>query len=403
MKLLNLETFQKAEKALRDDILETGLIYSESFTQKTGNRVWFKPENMQLTGAYKIRGAMNKISCLSPEQRERGLITSSAGNHAQGVAYAARRFHAKATIVMPETTPLVKINSTKAYGAEIVLHGNLYDDAYEYAMQLAEKNGYEFIHPFNDLDVAAGQGTLAFEILRDLPEVDVILVPVGGGGLIAGVATLAKILKPEITIIGVEPSGAACMLRSLREGEVTSLMKVETIADGVAVRTPGDVVFPYVKEFVDDIITIDDPKLVDVFLDMMENHKMIVENAGLLSVAALKYIDMRDKNVVAILSGGNMDVITISSLVQHGLRNRGRIFSFCTFLPDRPGELHRISGIIAREKGNIIELEHNQFVDINRNSSTGLELRITLEAFGHEHKNMILVALSQEGYTIKAG
>ncbi|MDR3108692.1 MAG: threonine ammonia-lyase [Planctomycetaceae bacterium] len=395
--MLTLEKFRQAADVLRGVIFDTALFCSKPFSQ-TGNNVWFKPENMQLTGAYKIRGALYKVSMLSPEQRKRGLITASAGNHAQGLAYAAQHYGAKATIVMPETTPLVKVNNTKAYGANVVLTGNIYDDAHSHAVKLADENGYEFVHPFNDIDIAAGQGTLAFEILKALPETDVILVPVGGGGLIAGLATLAKELKPDVSVIGVEPSGAACVKMSLRAGKVMSLQKVETIADGVAVRTPGDVVFPYIQRYVDDIITIDDKKLVDVFLDMMESHKMIVENAGLLSVAALKYLNVKGKNVVALLSGGNMDVITISSLVQHGLRNRGRIFTFSVCLPDRPGELHRISGIVARERGNIIKLEHNQFVDINRNSDRGTELRVTLEAFGHEHKNIILTALSQEGY-----
>jgi threonine dehydratase len=400
MQELTIEKFRQAETVLRDIILNTGLIYSKPFTQQTGNNIWFKPENMQLTGSYKIRGALYKVSTLSQEQHQRGLITASAGNHAQGLGFASQYYGANAVIVMPETTPLVKVNNTKAFGVQVVLAGNIYDDAYAHALQTAQEHGYEFVHPFNDPDIAAGQGTLAFEILRSLPETDIILVPVGGGGLVAGIATLAKLLKPSITIIGVEPSGAACMKMSLKEGKVTSLHKVETIADGVAVRTPGDKIFPYVQKYVDDIITIDDPKLVDVFLDMMESHKMIVENAGLLPVAALKYLDVKNKNVVALLSGGNMDVITISSLVQHGLRNRGRVFTFSVRLPDRPGELHRISGIIAQERGNIIELQHNQFVDINRNSDKGTELVVTLEAFGHEHKNTIMTALSQEGYDV---
>ena len=398
--MLTLDKFQAAEKVLRSVILDTALVSSSFFSKQTGNNVWFKPENMQLTGAYKIRGALYKVSLLSPQQRDRGLITASAGNHAQGIGFAAQHFNAKATIVMPETTPIVKVNNTKAYGVHVVLTGNIYDDAYAHALKLAEDQGLEFVHPFNDLDIAAGQGTLAFEILRSLPETDIILVPVGGGGLIAGLATLAKIIKPEIQIIGVEPFGGACMKMSMKAGQVTTLQKVETIADGVAVRTPGDIVFPYVQKYVDDIITIEDSKLVDVFLDMMENHKMVVENAGLLAVAALKCLDVQGKNVVALLSGGNMDVITISSLVQHGLRIRGRIFTFAVRLPDRPGELHRIAGIIAKERGNIVELQHNQFVDINRNSDRGTELVVTVEAFGNEHKNSILTALSQEGYYI---
>ena len=397
--MLTLEKFEAAEAVLKNVILDTGLVHSPFFSKQTGNNVWFKPENMQLTGAYKIRGALFKVSLLSPTQWDQGLITASAGNHAQGVGFAARHFNAKATIVMPETTPLVKVNNTRAYGVHVVLAGNIYDDAYAHALQLADELHQEFVHPFNDLDIAAGQGTLAFEILKAMPETDIILVPIGGGGLIAGVATLVKMFRPDIQVIGVEPSGAACMKASFKAGRIAPLHKVETIADGVAVRTPGDIVFPYVKKYVDEILTIDDLKLVDVFLDMMENHKMVVENAGLLSVAALKCLGVRGKNVVAILSGGNMDVLTISSLVQHGLRLRGRIFTFRVRLPDRPGELYRIAGIIAKERGNIVELQHNQFVDINRHSDKGTELVVTIESFGNEHKNMILSALSQEGYS----
>jgi len=397
--MLTLKKFQAAESVLRDVILDTGLVFSPFFSKQTGNDVWFKPENMQLTGAYKIRGALYKVSLLSPLQRENGLITASAGNHAQGIGFAAQHFNAKATIVMPETTPLVKVNNTKTYGVQVILQGHIYDDAYDHALKLAEEHKLEFVHPFNDLDIAAGQGTLAFEILRALPETDIILVPVGGGGLIAGLATLAKMLKPGVQIVGVEPSGAASVKTSMKSGQITSLHKVETIADGVAVRTPGDVVFPYIMQYVDDIITIEDSKLVGVFLDMMESHKMVVENAGLLAAAALKYLGVQGKKVVALLSGGNMDVITISSLVQHGLRLRGRIFTFRVRLPDRPGELYRIAGIIAQERGNIVELRHNQFVDINRTSDKGTELVVTVEAFGIEHKNTILTALSQEGYS----
>ena len=400
--MLTLDKFYEAESVLQNVILDTGLVFSRYFTQQTGNNVYFKPENMQLTGAYKIRGALYKASLLSAQQREYGFITASAGNHAQGVGFAAQHFNAKATIVMPETTPLVKVNNTKAYGVKVILHGNIYDDAYEHALKLAEEHQFEFVHPFNDLDIAAGQGTLALEILKALPGTDIILVPVGGGGLIAGLATLAKMFKPGIQIIGVEPAGAACVKQSLDAGMITSLNKVETIADGVAVRTPGSIVFPYIQKYVDDIITIEDSQLVEVFLDMMESHKMVVENAGLLAAAAIKVLPDRgvqNKNVVALLSGGNMDVITISSLVQHGLRLRDRIFTFRVRLPDRPGELYRIAGIIAKMRGNIVELQHNQFVDINRTSDKGTELVVTVESFGTEHKNTILTALSREGYS----
>lgn len=351
---------------------------------------------MQVTGAYKIRGAYYKISTLTQEEKAKGLITASAGNHAQGVAYAAQAAGVEATIVMPTTTPLVKVNNTKDYGAKVVLHGETFDDAAELAATLSQEEGLTYIHPFNDPVIATGQGTIAYEIISDLPDTDVILVPIGGGGLASGIATLAKLLKPTVKVIGVEPSGAASMKASVEAGKIVTLDHIETIADGVAVKTPGDQIFPYIQQNIDDIITIDDDELVDAFLDMMEKHKMIVENAGLLPIAALYHLDCKGKNVVPVLSGGNMDVITIASLVQHGLINRGRVFTFSVQLPDRPGELLRVAGIVARENGNIIKLEHNQFVNINRQS--GVELRVTLEAFGHTHKASILNAMKAEGY-----
>lgn len=397
--MLTLEKFEEASEVVQNVTLETKLRYSEYFTEQTGNRVWFKPENLQYTGAYKVRGAYYKISTLSEEERSRGLITASAGNHAQGVAYAAKIFGCKAVIVMPTTTPLIKINRTKSYGAEVVLYGNVYDESYDYAMKLAEEEGYTFIHPFNDLDVAAGQGSIAMEIVKELPTVDYILCPIGGGGLCAGVSTLAKMLNPKIKVIGVEPEGANCMQKSIENGEVTTLPNVNTIADGTAVKTPGDEVFPYIRDNVDEIITVADDELIGAFLDMIENHKMVVENSGLLTVAALKHLNVKGKKVVAILSGGNMDVITMSSVVQHGLIQRGRIFTVSVLLPDKPGELVKVASVIADQKGNVVKLEHNQFVSINRNSA--VELRITLESFGHEHKNQILQALEENGYRPK--
>lgn len=397
--MLTLEKFEEASEVVQNVTLETKLRYSEYFTEQTGNRVWFKPENLQYTGAYKVRGAYYKISTLSEEERSRGLITASAGNHAQGVAYAAKIFGCKAVIVMPTTTPLIKINRTKSYGAEVVLYGNVYDESYDYAMKLAEEEGYTFIHPFNDLDVAAGQGSIAMEIVKELPTVDYILCPIGGGGLCAGVSTLAKMLNPKIKVIGVEPEGANCMQKSIENGEVTTLPNVNTIADGTAVKTPGDQVFPYIRDNVDEIITVADDELIGAFLDMIENHKMVVENSGLLTVAALKHLNVKGKKVVAILSGGNMDVITMSSVVQHGLIQRGRIFTVSVLLPDKPGELVKVASVIADQKGNVVKLEHNQFVSINRNSA--VELRITLESFGHEHKNQILQALEENGYRPK--
>lgn len=397
--MLTLEKFEEATELVKRVTNPTKLIYSDYLSEQSGGKVYLKPENMQHTGAYKIRGAYYKISTLTEEERERGLITASAGNHAQGVAYAAKKFGCRATIVMPTVTPLIKVNRTKSYGADVVLYGDVYDDSYAYACELAEKNGYTFVHPFNDLDVATGQGTIAMEIVQELPTVDYILVPVGGGGLITGVATLAKMLNPKIKVIGVEPSEAASMTAALAAGEVVELESANTIADGTAVKAVGDKIFPYVQENVDDILLVEDDELIGAFLDMVENHKMIVENSGLLSVAALKQLDCRGKKVVCLLSGGNMDVITMSSIVQHGLIQRDRIFSVSVLLPDKPGELVQVAKTIADEQGNVIKLEHNQFVSTNRNAA--VELRITMEAFGTEHKNRILDALEGKGFRPK--
>ncbi len=394
--MLTLDTFEEASECVRRVIQETKLIYSEYFSAQTGNKVYLKAENMQVTGAYKIRGAYYKISTLTDEERAKGLITASAGNHAQGVAYAAKAYGCKAVIVMPATTPLMKVNRTKSYGAEVVLHGDVYDEAYEYACKLAEENGYTFIHPFDDPAVATGQGTIAMEIVKELPLVDYILVPIGGGGLATGVSTLAKLLNPKIKVIGVEPEGAACMKASLEAGKVVTLPGVNTIADGTAVKTPGTNIFPYIQQNIDDIITVSDDELIVSFLDMVENHKMVVENSGLLTVAALKHLDVQNKKVVAVLSGGNMDVITMASVVQHGLIQRDRIFTISVLLPDRPGELVRVATIIAQEQGNVIKLDHNQFVSTNRNAA--VELTITMEAFGTEHKERIIGALREHGY-----
>lgn len=398
-KMLTLEKFEEAAEIVKQVTLETKLIYSTYFSAMTGNKIYIKPENMQLTGAYKVRGAYYKTSTLSPEEKEKGVITASAGNHAQGVAYAAKCNQMKATIVMPTTTPLIKVNRTKSYGAEVVLYGDVYDEACAYAYELAKKHNYTFIHPFDDLAVATGQGTIAMEIIKELPLVDYILVPIGGGGLATGVSTLAKLLNPKIKVIGVEPAGAACMKASINRGEVTTLDKVNTIADGTAVKTPGSKIFPYIQDNIDDIITVEDEELIVAFLDMVENHKMIVENSGLLTIAALKHLDVKDKKIVSVVSGGNMDVITMSSVVQQGLIFRDRIFTVSVLLPDKPGELCRVSGIIAQENGNVIKLEHNQFVSTNRKAA--VELRITIEAFGTEHKEQILQRLEKESYLPK--
>ena len=394
--MLTLDKFEEATEVVRRVTADTKLVYSEHFSSITGNRIWLKPENMQVTGAYKIRGAYYKISTMSEEERMKGLITASAGNHAQGVAYAAKAYGVPATIVMPTTTPLIKVERTRSYGASVVLHGDVYDDACEKALQLAEEEGYTFIHPFDDLTVATGQGTIAMEIVKELPLVDYILVPVGGGGLAAGVSTLTKLLNPKIKVIGVEPAGANCLQVSLEKGEVTALPSVSTIADGTAVKRPGEKIFPYLAENLDSVITVEDDELVVAFLDMVENHKMIVENSGLLTVAALKHLDVKGKKIVSVLSGGNMDVITMSQVVQNGLIARDRIFTLSVLLPDRPGELVRVSSVIAEMRANVIKLEHNQFYTTNR--SAAVELKITMEAFGTEHKNQIIDALEKGGF-----
>ncbi len=394
--MLTLEKFEEASEVVKKVTQETKLVYSKYLSEQTGNRVYLKPENMQITGAYKIRGAYYKISTLTEKEKEKGLITASAGNHAQGVAYAAQESGVKCVVVMPVTTPLIKVNRTKGYGAEVILYGNVYDEACEYAQKLSAEKGYTFIHPFNDLGIATGQGTIAMEIIKELPLVDYILVPIGGGGLATGVSVLVKMLNPNIKVIGVEPAGANCMQESLKKGEVVTLENVNTIADGTAVKTPGDKLFPYLQNNLDDIITIEDDELIVAFLDMVENHKMIVENSGLLTVSALKHLNVKNKKVVSILSGGNMDVITMSSVVQMGLIQRDRIFTVSVLLPDSPGELAKVSTVVADMQGNVIKLDHNQFVSTNRNKA--VELKITMEAFGTEHKKQIVKALEVHGY-----
>lgn len=393
--MLTLEKFEQASEIVKDVTLPTKLVYSEYLSQQSGGRIYLKPENMQKTGAYKVRGAYYKISTMSEKERAKGLVTASAGNHAQGVAFAAQKFGCKATIVMPTVTPLIKVNRTKNYGAEVVLHGDVYDDSCAYALKLAEETGATFVHPFDDLDIATGQGTIAMEIVQELPTVDYILAPIGGGGLVTGISTLAKMLNPKIQVIGVEPAAAASMTAAFQAGEPVALDSADTIADGTAVKKVGEKIFPYAKENIDRVLTVQDDELIGAFLDMVENHKMIVENSGLLTVAALKQLDLKGKKAVAVLSGGNMDIITMSSVVQHGLIQRDRIFSVSVLLPDKPGELVRTAKTVADAQGNVIKLEHNQFVSTNRNAA--VELRLTIEAFGTEHKHEIMQALEDEG------
>ncbi|PHI05785.1 threonine ammonia-lyase [Fusobacterium polymorphum] len=396
--MAKLEDFIKAKEKLSKVLLETHLIYSPIFSKESGNKVFIKPENLQKTGSFKIRGAYNKISNLTDAEKKRGVIASSAGNHAQGVAYGAKESGIKAVIVMPKSTPLIKVESTKQYGAEVILHGDVYDDAYKKAKELEEKEGYVFVHPFNDEDVLDGQGTIALEILEELPETDIILVPIGGGGLISGIACAAKILKPEIKIIGIEPEGAASAYEAIKENKVIELKEANTIADGTAVKKIGDLNFEYIKKYVDEIITVSDYELMEAFLLLVEKHKIIAENSGILSVAATKKIKEKNKKVVSVISGGNIDVLMISSMINKGLIRRDRIFNFSINIPDKPGELAKVVDLIAELGANVVKLEHNQFKNLSRFKD--VELQVTVETNGSEHIKNLVQAFEEKGYEI---
>lgn len=396
--MAKLEAFIKAKEKLSKVLLETHLIYSPIFSKESGNKVFIKPENLQKTGSFKIRGAYNKISNLTDAKKKRGVIASSAGNHAQGVAYGAKESGIKAVIVMPKSTPLIKVESTKQYGAEVILHGDVYDDAYKKAKELEEKEGYVFVHPFNDEDVLDGQGTIALEILEELPETDIILVPIGGGGLISGIACAAKILKPEIKIIGVEPEGAASAYEAIKKNKVVELKEANTIADGTAVKKIGDLNFEYIKKYVDEIITVSDYELMEAFLLLVEKHKIIAENSGILSVAATKKIKEKNKKVVSVISGGNIDVLMISSMINKGLIRRDRIFNFSVNIPDKPGELAKVVDLIAELGANVVKLEHNQFKNLSRFKD--VELQVTVETNGSEHIKNLVQAFEEKGYEI---
>ncbi|BEO90995.1 threonine ammonia-lyase [Fusobacterium nucleatum] len=396
--MAKLEDFIKAKKKLSKVLLETHLIYSPIFSKESGNKVFIKPENLQKTGSFKIRGAYNKISNLTDAEKKRGVIASSAGNHAQGVAYGAKESGIKAVIVMPKSTPLIKVESTKQYGAEVILHGDVYDDAYKKAKELEEKEGYVFVHPFNDEDVIYGQGTIALEILEELPETDIILVPIGGGGLISGIACAAKILKPEIKIIGVEPDGAASAYEAIKENKIVELKEANTIADGTAVKKIGDLNFEYIKKYVDEIITVSDYELMEAFLLLVEKHKIIAENSGILSVAATKKIKEKNKKVVSVISGGNIDVLMISSMINKGLIRRDRIFNFSVNIPDKPGELAKVVDLIAELGANVVKLEHNQFKNLSRFKD--VELQVTVETNGSEHIKNLVQAFEEKDYEI---
>lgn len=398
-KLHKLYDFMEARERLNTVITKTKLIYSNIFSNETGNDVYIKPENLQRTGAFKIRGAYNKIAKLTEEEKKRGVIAASAGNHAQGVALAAQKLGIKAVIVMPKHTPLIKVEATKRYGAEVILTGEVYDEAYEYAKKLQEKEGYTFVHPFDDEDVIEGQGTIALEVLDELPDADIILVPIGGGGLISGIASAAKLKNPLIKIIGVEPEGAASALEARKNKHVVELAEANTIADGTAVKKIGEITFDYIEKYVDDIVTVSDYELMAAFLILVEKHKIVAENSGILSVAGLKKLNVKGKKIISIISGGNIDVLTISSMINKGLIARGRIFTFAVDLPDKPGQLVAVSQILSKQNANVIRLEHNQFKNLDRFHE--VELQVTVETNGEEHINKITEEFKKRGYRIK--
>ena len=397
---MKLQDFTTAREHLQKVLLPTHLIYSPIFSEESGNQIYIKPENLQKTGAFKIRGAYNKINKLTEEEKKRGVIASSAGNHAQGVAYAARELGIKAVIVMPKTTPLIKVQSTKKYGAEVVLYGDVYDDAYQKAKELEAQEGYVFVHPFDDIDVLEGQGTIALEILEEMPDAEVIVVPIGGGGLISGIAAAAKMIKPDIKIIGVEPSGAASATEALIKNKVVTLPEANTIADGTAVKRIGDLTFNCIKQYVDEVVTVDDYELTEAFLLLAEKHKIIAENSGILPLAALKKLSERGKKVVPVVSGGNIDVLMISSMIGKGLISRDRIFNFAVSIPDRPGELAKITHIIADVGANIVKLAHNQFKNLSRFRDK--EVLITVETNGTDHVQALVDAFAAKGYEVTA-
>ena len=394
-----LEKIKEARENIKGVVTKTPLLYSNVFSKGSNNDVYMKCENLQLTGAYKIRGALNKIISLTEEEKAKGVICSSAGNHAQGVAYASSLLGVKSSIVMPETTPYLKVESTKNYGGNIVLHGKCYDDAFIKAKTIEEEEGKVFIHPFNDMDVIYGQGTIALEIFEDINNLDYILVPIGGGGLISGVSLAAKSLNPNIKMVGVQAEGAPSMALSIQNDKICTLDSVNTIADGISVKTPGRKTFEIVREYVDEIITVSESDIVDSFLLLVEKHKLVAEASGVVTLAALKKLKAKNKKVCCILSGGNIDMLTISKLINNGLVSKGRLFCFSVELKNVPGELLKISEVLAKENANVVKLEHNQFKAINRIHNVLLE--VTVETNGHEHIEKIINSFEREKYSIK--
>ena len=387
-----------AAKQLEGIVRKTPLIYSDFFSDISGNATYLKLENLQTTGAFKLRGAYNRISMLTDEEKARGVITASAGNHAQGVAYAAQKLGVRAVICMPATTPILKVEATRALGAAVILHGNGFDDAYTHSLELQKKNGYVYIHPFNDRDVIVGQGTIALEVIDALKDVDAILVPIGGGGLAAGISFCAKLVNPQIKIIGVEPENAACMKAALSCGRTITLPSADTVADGCAVRTAGKLTLAFCRRYLDEIITVSEMDIMSALLSLIEKHKLIAEGAGVLSLAALGKLHMKGKKVAVLISGGNIDISTISALISKALISRGRVFRFSVQLPDKPGQLLTVAQILTDQDANVIRLDHDQTMVTD--SFQKVQLTVTVEAHGQEHIDRIVRALSENGFEI---
>jgi threonine dehydratase len=389
-----------AQEIIREHVYHTPLLQSRTFSAMSGATVYLKAENLQRSGAYKIRGATNKLAHLTPEERERGVIAASAGNHAQGVALAAAALGVRCTIVMPTGAPLAKVTATQGYGATVVLHGDTYNDAYAHARELQQQTGMTYIHAYDDPDIIAGQGTLGLEILADLPDVEALVVGIGGGGLIAGIATAIKGLKPDVRIVGVQAAGAASMRAALDAGHLVTLPSIGTIADGIATRRAGDLTFAIVRELVDDVVTVDDEEIIHAVLLLMERCKLLVEGAGAAGLAALLSgkVDLAGKRTVVVLSGGNIDMNMVGRFIQHGLMAQGRYLVIHTLLPDRPGELLRLLALLAEQGVNVLEVEHHRTAP--RLAIQQVEVMLTLETRDRAHCERVVALLRERGYAV---
>ncbi|HEX9306931.1 MAG TPA: threonine ammonia-lyase [Anaeromyxobacter sp.] len=399
--MVTLQDVQAALARVRDRIYLSPCARSETLSKLTGTIAALKLENLQMTGAYKERGALNKLLLMPAADRDCGLITASAGNHAQAVAYHAGRLGVKATIVMPEATPIMKVANTRAHGARVVLHGGNYDEAYAESRRLEQVERLTFVHPFDDPDVIAGQGTIGLEVLAQEPELDAILVPIGGGGLVSGIGAVVKALRPAAKVIGVETEVLPCMLQAVEAGAPVMLDPANTIADGIAVKRAGDLTFEHVRRFVDEIVTVSEEEIASAILYLLEKEKTVVEGAGAVGVAALmqrKVRGLEGKKVVAVISGGNIDVNLVARVIERGLVKDGRLVRVSVALQDKPGQLAKVSSIVANVRANVIEVHHTRAFAYRFGDTT---LQLTLETRGPEHVEEILRALRERGYQVQ--